>query len=124
MVRREELPTPRRTRTTSTPTSMPRTPHSRVSTRSAPTRRTSDIGDGAKGRAANNDYGLTNSLFLSRIEDISSGHPAIGDSVLPLNNLMIPGPRRGEVGYSSWTTPDGRPNWMWDHEFQHAMNKS
>jgi hypothetical protein len=71
--------------------------------------------------------GQAPSAFTSPNEDVDAGR-AFGQAyVLPMNSLMVPGPKMSQVGDTGplrWTRPDALQNWGFDHEFQHVLNQN
>jgi Tol biopolymer transport system component len=82
-------------------------------------------GGGEYGGDGNNPPPTTASVFADADEDVSSGHPALLDSILHGNSINIPGPRPSQVGIggpNDWTGPRALAPLVFNHEFQHSIN--
>jgi len=72
-----------------------------------------------------NPYAQFRSAFRDPDEDVSSGHPALIDSILHDNSLNIQGPKPSQVGVGGagdWTGPRALAPMVFNHEFQHLVN--
>lgn len=74
------------------------------------------------------NYATAPSRFTDPQEDVSTGHPALLDSVRHDNSVMIPGPKPSQVGdlndATRWTRPNAGASVGFVHEFQHIINSN